>query len=634
MAPMNYRAITWLAVLFLAACGSPLHPEEESRPTFVYADPDRMVPFPSDRFLDRDDGPRESTHESDTGYHIDVANFGATDPALAAFPGIAESLAGLDGFGTSADIAIGVTFGLTLPDLSDEEAALAWSVAEDTPIRLISIDPDDPDAGQPVPFLARYVTDGRTLLLRPWNPLRASGWYAVVIGPGLRDSIGRPFVAPSGFSERYADPAIVGGLQGEGYARLADVHAGPVVFALTFRTASITSRLQRLVEAERSMPPSPVTYTTRTPGAGHPDVATIVEGWFTARTYRNAEGKLEDTAVRERQLRFSLTLPMTSATVREPFDVVLAQHGLGDRRQAVLAQANAHAQAGMATLAIDAPYHGSRGPGDGQTQDFLEALEQVFGVWTDGSSLTFQGWKFRDIVRQQALDHLQVLRAVEAWEGDVARPTNEPGPDLRFEQTGYTGQSMGGMMGGITGTMLPELRRVLLNVPGGRLSEIFLNNGGAGGQTVSLIRPRWMTDGDTLRMISMMQSSLDPGDPINYVRHIGVEPFEGVPARPLLIQAVAADGTVPNSTTFDLVSAAQGALIGPHFDAVPLLPTKDVPPQGLSGDDLSLFSFFQTIRRGGEIVTAGHGNLWASETGLDQAIPFLKTGVVVMPPAP
>lgn len=119
-------------------------------------------------------------------------------------------------------------------------------------------------------------------------------------------------------------------------------------------------------------------------------MATIVEGWFTHRNYRNAQDKLETTMTGEEKIRFSLALPVTSATVHEPFQVVLAQHGFGNVRQGMLYLADPLARAGMATLTIDAPNHGSRGPSDNVSEDFLTGIRKSFGVWTDGNHITFR----------------------------------------------------------------------------------------------------------------------------------------------------------------------------------------------------------------------------------------------------
>ncbi len=626
------RLVCLLALVLASGCA--VQPDEEAGngPSFVYGVEGLMVPFPSDRYLAEDEGPRASTDEYGTGYHIDVDSYRHRDPALANFPGVAESLAGLDGFGTSADIVLGLDVEALVPELMDETVAYERSVASDSPIVLLSIDPDDAAAGEPLPFVLRQESDGKTLLLRPWRPLRPSGWYAVVVKPGLRDALGRRFLTPAAFANRYRDPDQT--LEGQGYARLREVYGDPVLFALTFRTASVYRKIRDLVADVREATPSSVTYTTRAPDDGLTHVSVIVEGWFTHRNYRNAEGMLVREVVDEAKIPFTLTLPATSATVREPFGVVLGQHGYSDRRQAVLKQADAHARLGMATLAIDAPNHGARGPGDNVYLDFVTGLQNTFGVWTDGNSLTFKAWMIRDVIRQQALDHLQLVLAVKAWQGDVARPGNEWGPDLDFDDLVYTGQSMGGIMGALTTALAPEFKRVLLNVAGGRVTAIFAGNEYAGDHAIKLLVPSRLTDAHGWRMIAMAQTSIESGDPINYIEKISGESFEGDAGRPLLLQAVNRDHLVPNKATFDLARVAGATYVGPLLKAAPDLPIGAIPQEGLSGGALPVLAFYGSVRVADIPLRADHGNLWASDTALEQAAPFLKTGIVVEASAP
>jgi hypothetical protein len=600
-------------------------------PTFVYADPGRMLPFPSDRFLAKDEGARAPEDEQATGFHIAVEPYLASDPALAIAPHVAEGLRGLDGFGTSAEIAVGLTVGADVTSLTDPATAFERSVEEGSPIQLFTIDPAAPDAGKPLPFVARFETDGNTLFLRPWKPLRASSWYAVVFKPGLRDGQGRSFVAPPGFAAAYHNPQPLG-LEGEGYARLKEVYDASLVFALTFRTASITPKLRALADDVRAAAPLPITgITTHTPGAGDPNVAIRVEGWFTQRSYLNQEGKLTNAVVSEEAIPFTLMLPATTATIREPFKVVLAQHGFGSNRRFLLSMANELAAEGLATLAIDAPNHGARGPGDGVNEDFLTGLRETFGLWFSDDSVAIKAWHFRDLLRQQVLAHLQLIQAMEAWQGDVTRPTNEPGADLDMGEVAYIGHSMGAVMGGVGGGLLPELKRVLLNVGGGRITDVFVGNEHFDRLAMLVFRPIGASMADAYRMIAMVQTAIDPGDPINWVKHIGHEPFEGETPRPFLMQNVLHDFLVANHMSFALARSVDAPFVGPHYIPTPGLEQIQLPDEGLQGENVAAISFFRDIRIDGAPVRADHGNQIGSDTGLSQAAPFLKEGIVVEP---
>ncbi len=622
----------WLcAALLVGACSSQPAALPQDGPTFVYGDPDRMIPFPSDRFLAHDGGARPETHERATGYHIDVEPFRARDPIFAKVPEVADGLAGLDGFGTSSEIILGLTFAADVTALTDAATAFERSVADDSPLWLMSIDPASPRAGEPLPFVAFFEPDGNTLRIRPWRPLQASSRHALIVRPGLRDVLGRPFVSPPGFQDAMKHPEAHG-LEGDGYAQLRQVFPEPIVFAITFRTASITPKLRSLADEVRAASPSAITFVTRAPATWQPHLATIVEGWFTHRLYLTPQNMLGLTVTAEEKIPFTLALPLTTATLREPFPIVLAQHGFGGYRQWIFDRtADAFAAQGMATVAIDAPNHGARGPGDGLAGDFLTGVRETFGIWTNGDSIVIRSWHFRDLLRQQVLTHLQLLLALEAWNGDVTRATNAPGPDLDVSEAGYIGHSMGAVMGGVSGAVLPELRRILLNVGGGRISDVFAGNEFIDRLAVVALRPRGVSVGEGWRMISMAQATIDPGDPLNYVAHIAGEPFDGQEPRPVLMQNVLHDFLVPNHASYALARAMDAVHVGPLDLEVADLERQRIPPGGLEGNDLTAFAYFDEVRIGGERFRADHSNHIGSSSGLEQAAPFLRSGVVIEP---
>lgn len=153
------------------------------------------------------------------------------------------------------------------------------------------------------------------------------------------------------------------------------------------------------------------------------------------------------------------------------------------------------------------------------------------------------------------------------------RPTNEPGPDLNLDEVGYIGHSMGAVIGGVSGAMLPELKRVLLNVAGGRCSEVLFGNEISGEVEIPNLRPRDIANGDAWRMVAMVQASFDPGDPINYAAHIGRDPFARESPRPLLLQNSLHDFLMPNQISFGLARAVEAPLVGPYFMEIPNIET-------------------------------------------------------------
>ncbi len=612
--------------LALGACAQSEPATALEAPTVVYHPAGRMLPFPSDRYLKEDVDPQDDWEQA-TGYRLDVSAFRASDPILRTVDGIEEGLGALDGFGTSADIAIEFTATPELGSLTDEFRAFEDSIADQSPIHLISIDPTDPEAGKPVPFVAREIADGNTVFLTPWRPLRPAGWYAVIVRPGLKDVVGRPFTAPEAFRADYASGRGEG-LEGAGYARLREVVATTPLFAVTFRTASVTPFLEELLADIRDDAPAPFTWTTVAPGAGHPELKWIVEGEFLRRDFRDARGKLHRAEQGNEWTKFTVTVPLTTATRREPFGLVLGQHGLGDRRQAVQRMADGLATYGLATVAIDAPEHGSRNTVE---SELIASLETRLGLWTENGRLKMEPWKFRDIIRQQVIDHQQILRVMRNFDVDLGQ---DPGTDIDADRVAYSGQSMGGIMGGVSGAMNTELLRVLLNVPGGRIINIFTRNELLGQTGLMLLKPPTFSEADMWRLLAMFQAVVDPGDPINYVARIQLAPPAGDEPRPLLIQGAFKDVTLANHTTFDLARAARAPYTGPWKGSLADLPEIAVPENGIDADAPAAFSLYEEVIVRGKLETAGHGNLWASDTAIEQAGPFLAHGIILPPVVP
>jgi dienelactone hydrolase len=624
---LHRPALPAALLALLVACGSA---DDPAQPSFIDRDPLRMLPFPSDRYLAATVGSRPETDEDATGLRLVVTPFERSDPALIGVPEVGEGLGGLDGFGTSAELAFGLTFAPDLTALTDSATAFDHSVAADSPIRLISIDPDDPAVGRPLAYAARFEYDGNVLFLRPALPLRPEGWYAVVVSPGLRDVRGRTFVAPAGFADLWAGRRGAD-LEREGFARLREIETVRPIYAFTFRTGSVSVKLRNLLDTVRAMAPAAITWTTRVPWAGHTSVDLIVEGWFIHADFRDGKGRLTRSVQRREALPFTLSLPATSDTVAEPFPVVLAQHGFGGHRQDMLHLADALARRGIALVAIDAPNHGSRGPGDGVPGDFLLGLRDTFGISTDGNSLRIRGWHFRDLLRQQVLTHLQLVRALEAWQGDVARATNEAGADLSLARPGLIGHSMGAVISGVGGAAVREFGRVVLNAGGGRITDVFARNAYVDELAILALRPRGTSRADGWRMVQFLQATIDPGDPINYVRHRALEPFHGESPRPLLMQNALDDLLVANQASFALGRAAGARLIGPLFVPTPGLPHASGPRGRYSGEDLSVIAFRDEVRVGDAWVRADHGNILWSDSSREQAATFFAEGVVVSP---
>jgi dienelactone hydrolase len=186
----------------------------------------------------------------------------------------------------------------------------------------------------------------------------------------------------------------------------------------------------------------------------------------------------------------------------------------------------------------------------------------------DGS-VTISGWNMldlqnffvtRDNFRHQVLDLAQVVRVLQG-PGLDEQLVAAGGSPVDGTHLDYVGQSLGGMLGTLYTAVSPDVRRAVLNVPGGRLPQVLdeatdanfvAMRTGLYANLATMGMPQGSPAFDTF--IRTAQWILDPGDPINAAWHVTNGP--NVPAeRRALVQYITGDKIIPNSTTRALIDA-------------------------------------------------------------------------------
>jgi dienelactone hydrolase len=243
------------------------------------------------------------------------------------------------------------------------------------------------------------------------------------------------------------------------------------------------------------------------------------------------------------------------------YPTVILQHGFSGDTNFVTDHAAEFTAAGLAVIGIPAPYHGSRG--------------NIFEF------LVFENFNaFGNNFRQASVDLLQLVRLLETGldvDGDSAVDLNPVG-------LGYLGVSLGGVIGATFASIEPAVTAAVLNVPGGRLAQFagsvsslatpflvsFADEAGIPAQTCGgrADAASCTSDDDCAPDVACVfgddftamlaaalpnfQWQLDPGDGINYVRHLRTEPLAG-PPRAVLVQEGVGDAVVANPLTEALV---------------------------------------------------------------------------------
>jgi hypothetical protein len=258
-------------------------------------------------------------------------------------------------------------------------------------------------------------------------------------------------------------------------------------------------------------------------------------------------------------IEFLLALPRGTP----PFPTVVIQHGFGGDDTIVAQFAGDFTAAGLALIGIPAPEHGPRG-------NFLDFFD-----FDDFNA-------FGNNFRQSSVDLLTLTRLLASGldvDGDGA-------PDLRGDRLGYLGQSLGGVIGGVFTAVEPGIAVSVLNVPGGKLSQLagavsplaqpflarFATEAGisvrvCGGDPIAA---PCSTDADCGPGIGCadnpdftalldaaaldFQTQLDPGDGAAYAHLLRLDPL-GAAAKPVLVQEGIGDMVVANPLTEALARA-------------------------------------------------------------------------------
>ncbi|MFB3828235.1 MAG: alpha/beta hydrolase family protein [Bryobacteraceae bacterium] len=448
--------------------------------------------------------------------------------------------------------------------------------------------------------------------------------YLLFVTDGVRERSGAPVAADPAFSACIAQPANEYCAALSQAVAAASLQAAPrrVVSASIFTTLSATAWLEKARAQLENLAPASRLATNRSvfraadltaitwrrqvgtvpPRLGDitVDLNPAVQSVLLAGVGRVAFGSyLSYRWLNDAQ---SIGLPPTAADVAAPaaeliqytaylpetarpasgYPVVIFGHGLGDSRLGgPTAVASSFAQAGFATLAINAVGHGY-GPQSsiiltdrGGTSAEIPGGGRGVDVNGDGAIQAFEGCiigvengAMRDCLRQTALDLAQLTRAIRGGldvDGDGT-------PDFDADRIYYAGQSLGALYGTVFNAIEPGTRAAALNVGGGTVMDI-----GRWSPTyralVGTLIGTPLDDNSVLRyqpakvldapgaialqnLLELYEWMVIPGDPTAYAPHLRSSTLPNVPIKPVLWQVAKGDRTVPNPASSNLIRAA------------------------------------------------------------------------------
>ena len=474
----------------------------------------------------------------------------------------------------------------------DPEKAITADKA--SPVLLVDVDPKSPDRGALFPVVAASLTEDSytqsgTLAVapRPGILLHPKRTYAVVVKTSLGDATGAPLGVSSTMSALAAGKAPEGALGEQAkslYAPIFEtlttlgVSPSDVAAATAFTTGDVVDDLSAL--AAKMTKASPVTISDLALDAAPNDKLCALKGHVTYPQYQqgkppfDTEGLFELGAdgtpkkQREETAPVVITLPKIPMP-KEGFPLVVYFHGSGGTADEGLNSGKSTVKGGPEEAGKGPSYyhaiHGFAGAGSA-----LPLSPDRLPGAADTAYLNINNLAaMRDTFRQGVIEQHMFIEALRTLSIDPALLAACSGaPTLPAGETAFhfdektllaQGQSMGGMYTNLMGATEPRIRAVVPTGAGGFWSyfitktTLITNLKGALGILLQTKAPIVFLH----PVMGLIETGLEPADPIVYTPRLAKRPLDGHPVRPIYEPAGKGDRYFPIEI-YDAMALAYG----------------------------------------------------------------------------
>jgi len=549
-----------------------------------------------------------------TGRRIEVS--AATAAWLPSTPDLLmDALLGLNdssGFGTLGGILLRFDGGTvsSAPQTAEESVT-------DPGWQLLDLGNDTPER---VPFEARVLEDGATIVLWPLRPLRLGTPHAFVLTTEATADDGG-CISPTTTTREllYGDtlPAHPHADETAGRYRAAIEQVGmrpdDVSIITVFTTHNETGTYLELAAVADE---EPVEWTAFD-GCIERGVVLECTVHTTVLDRRNEVGLIDvDTTPTEHDIPVTVWLPKEG---EGPWPVVVYGHGLSSTRGEGYIAARLMAEEGVAVVAMEAVAHGDHPSADGTGDSYAAALG-FLGL--DLTTLSINPRLLRGNFDQTNLDRVRLLKLIREH-GDI---DGDGDLELDGDGIGYLGVSLGAILGSQLLAVSPEIEGAVFSVGGARLMSIVTDTAALTDfedLIAALIGSKERFD----RLVPIAQHVVDPADSGLWGAHVIRDRFDDAPAPSILLQVGIDDEVVPKTSGFALARAMGLPHLTPVAEDVALLDTADGPLAGNSDDGLATHAFFQfdRVTRSGEVGPAYHVQTPTSEEGQLQMGHFMTS---------
>ncbi len=528
-------------------------------------------------------------------------------------------LSALDGFGVNASLFQRFDAALAPlpsgPDTAKPSPAGVelWALPQgQTPVR--------------IPFEATLTDDGETALIAPMLPLRPKTTHLLLVRGSHNDAKGgclQPSKTTRALLERTIDADLPAtererlaaqALRWDAALQAVDVAPEAVASMAVFTTQAPLDVGLAIAADIRSRD---VSWKAATCSEPKGKVWRLCEVPFDAWDYRTGFHIEGTTGVTLRTHVARVWLPKTG---EGPFPTVIFGHGLTGSRSQGDKLADFAVPQGIASIAIDAVFHGEHPAGAAKS---LGGVLGFFGV--DVAKLGFDFLRLRDNFRESTYEALQLIEALRRHpdlDGDGK-------PDVDTQALGYLGVSLGGIMGPALLALSADLRGAVLSVPGGKVTAI-IESSDEFKPIITAFKPEGSSDGDVVRFFCVLQTLVDAGDAASYAPHVLRDRLEGAGNQPpeLLVQMAIGDEIVPNVATRALIRALGLPVLGKVLQPVGLVAEGTALPvqANVEGSTAGAFQFDRVRNNASaKVDKARHGNTPASFEAMTQDLHFFKT---------
>lgn len=559
-----------------------------------------------------------------------------------------ERLAEFDGFATSANLLFQLTGPVDPATVTDDLVEL-WRLGGSAPER--------------VPVDVALLADHAAIEVTPAEaPLAEAASYAIAVRDALvaADGTGPVALMPVGHLILAEGPvagadgaSLVGPVADEDAIRIERVRAttgdflarrgrGELLSAWSFTTMTITPLMQAAMASAGTLavPPEPSIAQRQTAGQALGDFALaigslwdvdeVVHGAIRSPVFLDADTRAwrADGGHQVEDIAFTAVVP-EDLPPGAPVPVVIFGHAIMTERRMVLALGDALAARGIAAVAIDLPFHGTRtycwsegpltipDPTTGELTAIASPCEAGADcrqdgrcALPDGSPAALRNWPVlpmpmasgaafleiekiansRDHFRQAEVDLASLARSLREadWSPVFGRPVDT-------SRIFYAGQSLGGILGATFTALEPTVSDAVLNVPGADTVDMFVDSPFFGRQIEAFFRREGVEPEsfEGHRFLNVARWFMDSADPASFASRLVSRP-DGPGPRRVLLQMATLDFIIPNHYT-ETLEALSGArrrdYIAEHgFLVIPVEPeywrgTADLA-KFLAGDDL------------------------------------------------